>query len=59
MRSSTDAKSWRRNWARVIHSSRIRRRSESDYTTNATESLNMSLRKVSKARGSIPTMRRW
>ena len=49
------AKSWRRNWARVIpffaHPPEIRK---VIYTTNAIESLNMSLRKVSKARGSFP-----
>jgi putative transposase len=49
------AKSWRSNWARVIpffaHPLEIRR---VIYTTNAIESLNMSLRKVTKARGSFP-----
>jgi putative transposase len=49
------AKSWRSNWSRVIpffaHPSEIRR---VIYTTNAIESLNMSLRKVTKARGSFP-----
>jgi putative transposase len=49
------AKSWRNNWARVIpffaHPPEIRK---VIYTTNAIESLNMSLRKVSKARGSFP-----
>jgi putative transposase len=49
------AKSWRSNWARVIpffaHPPEIRK---VIYTTNAIESLNMSLRKVSKARGSFP-----
>lgn len=49
------AKSWRSNWARVIpffaHPPEIRR---VIYTTNAIESLNMSLRKVTKARGSFP-----
>jgi putative transposase len=48
-------KSWRSNWARVIpffaHPLEIRR---VIYTTNAIESLNMSLRKVTKARGSFP-----
>src|SRR5713101_4978438 len=48
-------KSWRRNWARVIpffaHPPEIRK---VIYTTNAIESLNMSLRKVTKARGSFP-----
>jgi len=51
----TIAKSWRSNWARVIpffaHPAEIRR---IIYTTNAIESLNMSLRKVTKARGSFP-----
>ncbi len=51
----TIAKSWRSNWARVIpffaHPSEIRK---VIYTTNAVESLNMSLRKVTKARGSFP-----
>jgi putative transposase len=49
------AKSWRHNWPRVIpffaHPPEIRK---VIYTTNAIESLNMSLRKVSKARGSFP-----
>jgi putative transposase len=49
------AKSWRSNWTRVIpffaHPLEIRR---VIYTTNAIESLNMSLRKVTKARGSFP-----
>jgi putative transposase len=49
------AKSWRSNWARVIpffaHAPEIRK---VIYTTNAIESLNMSLRKVTKARGSFP-----
>jgi putative transposase len=49
------AKSWRSNWTRVIpffaHPPEIRK---VIYTTNATESLNMSLRKVTKARGSFP-----
>ena len=49
------AKSWRNNWARVIpffaHPPEIRK---VIYTTNAIESLNMSLRKVTKARGSFP-----
>ena len=49
------AKSWHSNWARVIpffaHPEEIRR---VIYTTNAIESLNMSLRKVTKARGSFP-----
>ena len=49
-------KSWRSNWARVIpffaHPPEIRK---VIYTTNAIESLNMSLRKVTKARGSFPS----
>jgi len=49
------AKSWHSNWGRVIpffaHPEEIRR---VIYTTNAIESLNMSLRKVTKARGSFP-----
>jgi putative transposase len=48
-------KSWRNNWSRVIpffaHPPEIRK---IIYTTNAIESLNMSLRKVTKARGSFP-----
>ena len=49
------AKSWRSNWTRVIplfaHPPEIRK---IIYTTNAIEFLNMSLRKVTKARGSFP-----
>jgi putative transposase len=49
------ARSWRQNWTRVIpffaHPPEIRK---VIYTTNAIESLNMSLRKVSKTRGSFP-----
>jgi putative transposase len=49
------AKSWRHNWERVIpffaYPPEIRK---VIYTTNAIESLNMSLRKVTKARGSFP-----
>ena len=49
------AKSWRANWARVIpmfgFPEEIRR---AVYTTNAIESLNMSLRKVIKTRASFP-----
>jgi len=49
------AKSWRANWTRVIpffaHLPEIRK---VIYTTNAIESLNMSSRKVTKARGSFP-----
>ena len=48
-------KSWHANWARIIpffdYPAEIRR---VIYTTNAIESLNMSLRKVSKNRGSFP-----
>lgn len=51
----TIAKSWRANWARVIpffaHPEEIRKVL---YTTNAIESLNMSLRKVTKTRSSFP-----
>jgi len=51
----TIAKSWRNNWARVIpffaHPPEIRK---VIYTTNTVESLNMSLRKVTKARSSFP-----
>ncbi len=51
----TISRSWRSNWTRVIpffaHPPEIRR---VIYTTNAIESLNMSLRKVTKARGSFP-----
>src|SRR5262245_28382815 len=49
------SKSWRTNWPRVIpffaHPPEIRK---VIYTTNAIESLNMSLRKVTKTRGSFP-----
>ena len=49
------AKSWRDNWTRVIpffaHPPEIRK---VIYTTNAIESLNMSLRKITKTRGSFP-----
>ena len=49
------ARSWRANWPRVIpffaHPPEIRK---VIYTTNAIESLNMSLRKVTKTRGSFP-----
>ena len=49
------SKSWHSNWTRVIpffaHPPEIRK---IIYTTNAIESLNMSLRKVTKARGSFP-----
>jgi hypothetical protein len=47
--------SWRRNWERIIpffaYPAEIRK---VIYTTNAIESLNMSLRKVTKNRGSFP-----
>jgi putative transposase len=53
-RYSSIAKSWRANWARVIpmfgFPDEIRR---AVYTTNAIESLNMSLRKVIKTRASF------
>jgi putative transposase len=46
---------WRRNWTRVIpffaHPPEVRK---VIYTTNTIESLNMSLRKVTKNRGSFP-----
>jgi len=49
------AKSWRLNWARIVpmfgFPEDIRR---AVYTTNAVESLNMSLRKVIKTRASFP-----
>ncbi|MDV6342533.1 IS256 family transposase [Nitrosomonas sp. Is24] len=49
------ARSWRNNWQRIIlffdYPTEIRR---IIYTTNAIESVNMSLRKVSKNRGSFP-----
>jgi putative transposase len=51
----TISQSWRRNWARVIpffaHPPEVRK---VIYTTNAIESLNMSLRKVTKNRSSFP-----
>lgn len=54
-RFPTISRSWRSNWTRVVpffaHPPEIRR---VIYTTNAIESLNMSLRKVTKARGSFP-----
>ena len=50
------SQSWKRNWARVIpcfsYPAAIRR---AVYTTNAIESLNFSLRKITKARGSFPS----
>lgn len=49
------AKSWRANWSRIVpmfgFPDEIRR---AVYTTNAIESLNMSLRKVIKTRASFP-----
>ena len=51
----TIVKSWRGNWARITpffdHPSDIRK---VIYTTNAIESVNMSLRKITKNRGSFP-----
>lgn len=51
----TISQSWRRNWERIIpffaYPAEIRK---VIYTTNAIESLNMSLRKVTKNRGSFP-----
>ncbi len=48
--------SWRRNWPRLItffdYPAEIRK---VIYTTNAIESMNMSLRKITKNRGSFPT----
>jgi putative transposase len=50
------AQSWRRNWPRLIpffdYPPEIRK---VIYTTNAIESMNMSLRKVTKNRGSFPS----
>ena len=50
------AQSWRRNWSRIIpffdYPPEIRR---VIYTTNAIESVNMSLRKITKNRGSFPS----
>ncbi len=52
----TIGQSWRRNWARIVpffdYPPEIRK---VIYTTNAIESLNMSLRKISKNRGSFPS----
>lgn len=49
------AQSWRNNWARITpffdYPQEIRK---IIYTTNAIESVNMSLRKVTKSRGSFP-----
>ncbi len=51
----TISKSWRSNWERIIplfsYPPEIRK---AIYTTNAIESLNMSLRKVTRNRGSFP-----
>lgn len=51
----TISRSWRNNWERIIplfsYPPEIRK---AIYTTNAIESLNMSLRKVTKNRGSFP-----
>ena len=50
------AQSWRRNWARITpffdYPPEIRK---VIYTTNAIESVNMSLRKITKNRGSFPS----
>lgn len=50
------SKSWRANWSRIIpmfsYPEEIRR---AIYTTNAIESLNMTLRKVIKTRASFPS----
>jgi len=52
----TIARSWRNNWERIIplfsYPTEIRK---AIYTTNAIESLNMSLRKVTKNRGHFPS----
>jgi putative transposase len=52
----TIVKSWRGNWQRIVpffeYPPEIRR---IIYTTNAIESVNMSLRKVTKSRGSFPS----
>lgn len=52
----TISKSWRSNWERITpffaYPADIRR---VIYTTNAIESVNMSLRKIIKNRGSFPT----
>lgn len=52
----TIGKSWRRNWERIIpvfsYPPDIRK---AIYTTNAIESVNMSLRRVTKNRGSFPS----
>ena len=50
------SQSWRRNWPRLIpfffYPKEIRK---AIYTTNAIESVNMSLRKITKNRGSFPS----
>ena len=50
------SQSWRRNWPRIItffdYPPEIRK---VIYTTNAIESVNMSLRKITKNRGSLPS----
>ena len=50
------SQSWRRNWPRIIpffdYPPEIRK---VIYTTNAIESVNMSLRKITKNRGSFPS----
>jgi putative transposase len=55
MRYPLIAKSWRASWSRIIpmfgYPNEIRR---AVYTTNAIESLNMSLRKIIKTRASFP-----
>jgi putative transposase len=55
-RDPTISVSWRNNWERIIplfgYPPEIRK---IIYTTNAIESLNMSLRKVTKNRGSFPS----
>lgn len=52
----TISQSWRRNWARITpffdYPPEIRK---VIYTTNAVESVNMSLRKITKNRGSFPS----
>ena len=52
----TIVKSWRSNWQRIVpffeYPPEIRR---IIYTTNAIESVNMSLRRVTKSRGSFPS----
>ena len=52
----TIVKSWRTNWARITpffeYPPEIRK---VIYTTNAIESVNMSLRKITKNRGSFPS----